>query len=233
MNKKLISILSGLIATVLGCNAEITNYELKVNDFSELKVVDNVDVIYRCNPDSAGMAVFKAEASHASGIIFQPNGTKLQVELAPDAPKSGLPVVTVYSTYLTKVENAGIGTVRVYDPARGPKLKVRLIGNGRLMVEGIDVHLLEGSIDTGNGTVVVKGKCDSAKLTNTGSGQIEADQLIAKQVKCSIWGTGSIGCSAEEALSVSCAGSGQVYYLGNPSVKNRSIGVKALPLNSK
>lgn len=233
MNKKLISILTGLIATVLACNAEVTAYELKVNDFSELKVVDQIDVIYRCNPDSAGLAVFKAEASHASGIIFQPNGTKLQIELAPESPKSGLPVVTVYSTYLTKVENAGTGVVRVYDPSRGPKLKVRLVGNGRLMVEGVDVHMLEGSIDTGNGTVVVKGKCDSAKLTNTGSGQIEADELIAKQVKCSVWGTGSIGCSAEETLSVTGAGTGQVYYIGDPSVKNRSIGVKALPLNGK
>lgn len=233
MKRQLLTIFSLFLASTVACMAQVTNYELKINDFSELKVVDPIDVVYKCNPDSAGLAVFSSDAAHASGIIFQPSGVKLQIELSPESPRTGLPVVTVYSTYLTRVENASTGRLTVYKPAAGPKLKARLVGNGRLTVEGVDVHAMEASIDTGNGTIVVKGHCESAKLSNTGSGQLQADELTAKQVKCSVWGTGSIGCSASESLSVMGAGSGQVYYLGEPSIKNRSIGVKALPLNTK
>ncbi len=231
MNIRIVSLFAMLMASALSIVAKTTKYELKVNNFTELKVVDDIDVIYRCNPDSAGLAVFEAAAEQASGILFQATGTKLHIELSPDAPRQGLPVITVYSTYLNKVENAGKGRLTVYSPAPGAKLKARLIGNGRMTVTGIENQALEASIDTGNGTLVVKGKCEVAKLSNTGSGQLQADELTARQVKCSVWGTGSIGCSASETLSVLGAGSGQVYYLGSPSIKNRSIGVKTLPLN--
>lgn len=206
-----------------------TPYDLKVNNFSELKVVDNVNVVYRCNPDSAGHVVFTALPEQASAFIFQPDGVKLDILVAPEAENKAdaLPTVTVFSSYLTRAENDGRGHLRIESVAPGPKLQIVLEGNGRITARGIDHQAVDASIRTGNGEIVVLGKADMAKLSSLGTGQIQADDLKAREAKCRITGTGSIGVNASENLTISGMGSGTVYYLGNPEIKNRTLGIKA------
>lgn len=229
--KKCILSLSLLLAAAYATAQQPTRYEIDVKEFSELKVVDGINVDYKCVPDSAGKAVFYSTPDVASTVMFVPNKNKLEIQLATDDKKrTNLPKITVYSTYLTFIENAGDSTVRVLNVAQGPKFKARQIGNGRLVVRYVEATQVEASIDTGNGNVIVYGKCERAKLSCTGTGHIQADELVADETKCSLWGTGSIGCNATTTLSVNGAGSGQVLYSGTPNIKNRSIGVKINPL---
>ena len=39
---------------------------------------------------------------------------------------------------------------------------------------------------TGNGEIAVSGQADVAKLSSTGTGQIQADELKAREAKCRI-----------------------------------------------
>lgn len=214
--------------------ADNNRYELDVKDFSELKVTDAINVDYKCNPDSAGKAVFYASPEIASQILFVPGTNKLEIQLSADESgvRRTLPVVTVYSSYLTFAENSGDSTVRVLSVAPGPKFRARVIGNGRVVVRNVKATQVDASIDTGKGSVVVYGEATSAKFTCTGTGSIQADELkVTENVKCSVWGTGSIGCWPEKSLSVMGAGSGTVYYRGNPTIKNRSLGVKLSALD--
>lgn len=202
------------------------HYELKVNDFTELKVIDNLNVIYSYVPDSVGLAVFDAPADRASVIMFVPSGGELSIQVSSESPKEGLPTVRVYSSYLSRVENDGTGVVTVNSVQPGAKFKAMLQGNGRLVARNLKFGTVEGQIFTGNGSLVLAGSCDFAKISNTGTGQIEADELVAGEVKCSVYGTGSVGVDAQRQLSISGAGTGTVYYKGNPSIKNRSVGLK-------
>lgn len=204
----------------------VQHYELKVNDFTELKVSDPIDVVYAYHPDSVGMAAFEALPEVASAITFTPNGTELNIRLNDDSPRSGLPVVRVYSTYLSKAENISDGKLTVASVQPGAKFKASLQGNGRIVANGLKFGTVEGKIFTGNGTLVLKGNCDVAKLNNTGAGQIEADELVCRESKCAIWGTGSIGIDATGKLSVSGSGSGTLYYKGNPQIKVIAVGIK-------
>lgn len=226
------SLIVALAAPMVVHADEVTRYDLKVNDFTELKVVDNVNVIYRCVPDSAGHVVFNATPSHAAAFIFQPDGAKLGIELAPEVAQNpeGLPTVTVYSTFLSRAENDGKATLRIDNAAAGAKIKCVLVGNGRLVARGLNFTQVEASLMTGNGEIVVSGKCDVAKLSSTGTGQIQADELVAREAKCRVVGTGSIGVNASDALTVSGMGSGTVYFIGTPTIKNRTLGVKTKPL---
>lgn len=211
---------------------ENTRYEVDVNDFIELYVTDGINVDYSCNADSIGKAYFETGSDLASQILFVPGNNRLEIQLATKENGSyeNLPVIKVFSTYLTKVENSGDSTVRILSVAPGPKFKARVIGNGHIAVRDVQAMQVDASIDTGNGSISVFGKCQRATLKTTGKGNIQADGLIADIVKCSLWGTGSIGCTAKESLSILGAGSGTVYYRGNPSIKNRSIGVKTSKL---
>lgn len=211
--------------------AELVKYELNVNEFFELKVIDGINVVYSCNPDSAGLAVFTCPASKASAFIFNNKKGKLSMQVSTESiGKTDLPVITVYSTYLTKVENSGDSLVKVLNVAEGPKFSAKLIGNGRLVVRDIKATEVNGAISTGNGTLILSGKCREAKLNFMGTGVIQADELEAVNASVKASGTGSIGVWATEKLSIMGAGSTKVYYKGTPEIKNRSLGIKSMPL---
>lgn len=218
-----------LMASATAMGETATRYELDVKDFSELKVVDGINVNYVCNADSAGKAVFTTTANLASVLMFSNNSGKLEMQIATDGiDYHNLPTVTVYSNILTRVENSGDSTVKVLNVSPCPRFKARLIGNGRLSVRNLKVTALEADIRTGNGTLVVTGTCDSAKYNTTGSGVIQADEMQANTVKCTLAGTGSIGCWPSGKLTIIGAASGKVHYRGTPTeIKNHSIGVKA------
>lgn len=231
---KRIAIFSAVLAAVISAWAETpTRYELDVKEFYELKVIEGINVNYVCNPDSAGKAVFTTTADLASVLMFTNNNGKLEMQIATDGISyHNLPTVTVYSKFLTRVENSGDSTVKVITVTPCPRFKARLIGNGRLVVRDLNVTTLEADIRTGNGTLVVNGKCDSAKYNTTGSGVIQADDMEAGNVKCTLAGTGSIGCWTSGKLSIIGAASGKVHYRGTPTeIKNMSIGVKAEPID--
>lgn len=235
MKKTFLTIILLIIVTSVVSAQKLSRYELDVKDFTELKVIEGINVNYVCNPDSTGRAVFIATDELASVLMFNNTKGRLEMQIATDGiDYKNLPTVTVYSKFLTKVENSGDSTVRVLNVASCPNFKARLIGNGRLIVKGIDVTYLDGSIDTGNGQLILYGKCESAKLSCTGTGTIQADELVSNETKCVMLGTGTIGCQALTSLNVVGASSGKVYYKGNPEqIKKRSVGVKIIPLDNE
>lgn len=209
------------------------HYELKINDFSDLRVDNAVNVEYYCNPDSAGFAVFDCTKEQAQCLIFDNNGKgKLSVQVDNDRPTQiFLPVVKVYSTNLTKVVNSGDSLVKVYNLPAMDKFKAVLIGNGRLSIPAIEASTIETSIYSGHGQISIEGRCTEAKLHITGTGAINADRLDAVKVKTTIIGTGNIGCNPTEEITVQGTGSGTVYYRTTPpTIKSRGIGIKHTPM---
>lgn len=237
MKSSLLTRVFSILLAVLPSGAtadELYKYDLKVGEFDELKVVDHLNVNYVCNPDSAGHAVFNASRQTASMMMFQNNGGKLSVQLSTDgAEVSDLPTVTLYSSFLTKAENSGDSTLRVLSMAPLPKLTVKLIGNGRLIVRNIRATKADISLMTGNGTIVVSGQCQEETIKFAGTGLIQADELEAKTVSLKSMGTGSIGCWATEKLSIYGMGSSKIYYKGSPEIKNKSVGLKVISMESR
>lgn len=229
-------VISYMLLLLLGLGARAATpvrYELKVNEFHELKVVDAINVVYSCNPDSTGLAVFTCDSEDAAAFIFNnPKGKGvLSMQLSTESvKKKNLPTIHVYSTYLTKVENSGDSLVKVLNVANGPKFSAQLIGNGRLVVNNVKATEVNAGIATGNGTLIISGQCESAKIKLVGTGVIQADELKADYVSVKASGTGSVGVDAVSELSVSGVGSTKVYYKGEPKIKNRTLGIKTMKL---
>lgn len=208
-----------------------TNYNLNVGEFSELRVSDGVNVDYTSDASKAGRACFECPSQQASMFMFTNKGGKLTIQLAPDGiGAKNLPTISVYSKYLTKVENTSDSTVRVLSVTGAPKFEARLEGNGHLIVRGIDANEVKGSLRLGHGTLIMTGKCKEAKLNLTGTGVIQADELVAEEATVSAKGTGSVGVNATKSLGIFGMGSTSVYYVGDPTIKNRSVGLKLMPL---
>lgn len=231
--KKILLICLSAVAVVFSTFAESADYRLNVQDFTELKVSDNISVVYQSEPDSAGWVRFTCDPSIASKLMFNNNKSRLTIQLSTEEPTvEGSPVVYVSSSVLTKAENSGDSVLVLRNPADINSLKIRVIGNGMIIAENVHASSVDAGITTGCGRIDISGKVKKAKLHNVGTGPIHAYDLESEQTKCIILGTGPIECTVTELLSIYGAGSGTVYYKGSPEVKRRSIGVKTVHADS-
>ncbi len=224
------------VATVSASAATDAQRQLvKVGEFTQLNVADNINVDYVCNADSSGLAVFTADSKMVSSVMFTNNDKgKLTIQVALDTPTKGMPTVTVYSTSLQEAKNQGDSTLRLVSLAKSPKLKLVTTNNGRIVAHGIDVISADLNIATGHGKIITDGTCKSLKVKCVGAGEVQADKLTAVDVSCSVVGTGTVGCMVDGgALKVTGSGTGRVYYKGKPSdVTVRKLGtLKAIPLD--
>ncbi len=228
--KKIITLLLAF-ACMAGMVHAGQKYVLNVGEFNELSVVDPLNVDYVCSADSAGMVAFTCDPSVASSLMFNLKGSKLNVRIASEeAMATKFPRITVYSRYLTKVENKGDSTVRVIKVAETPKFEAVVEGNGTLVVRHIDAVDIKAGMRLGHGMVVISGACSQLNVAFTGTGVIQADDLKATEVSVKANGTGSVGVWAEKFLKVYGMGSTTLYYKGHPEIKTRSLGIKLIPL---
>ena len=215
--------------------AQATRHEVKVGNFTRLSLVDNINVNYRCNADSAGLAVFTCPQDVADRLMFtlNPKG-RLSIQVEDEYERIGkLPTITIYSSSLDEAENAGDSTLRVSGLPPMKEFKLRLIDNGKVIAKGLRASRLELQILSGKGKIIADGSCDDLSLRLVGTGEIQADNVTATNVSCRIMGTGRIGCHVNGGdLKVSGSGTGKVYYKGNPSkVTVRKLGtIKAIPM---
>ena len=224
MKKILLALL--LLALAPSLRAQLVQqYKIEVGQFDKLKISDNVNVVYRCVPDSSGWAQYSGAKEFADAFILTPKNGTLRVQVSTeDVGNPDLPVLYVYSDFLTSVENSSNFTLMVENPAPCAVFNAREVGNGKIVVEGLKANTVKASVATGNGTVSVAGSCRDAIYQMVGTGVIAADRMEAQNVQCKILGSGNLGCWAVEKLTSKGIGSTKIYYKGDPVIKKSGGG---------
>ncbi|MDE6669619.1 MAG: DUF2807 domain-containing protein [Muribaculaceae bacterium] len=204
---------------------QMHDYRLKIGQFDKLKVTDDVNVVYRCVPDSTGYVYYRGNERFADAFIFSLNKGSLRIQVSTeDVGQPDLPTVYVYSDFLTEVENSSDFKLTILSPAPCAEFKAIQIGNGAIVVDDIRATKVTASLATGNGTLNLSGSCEQAVFRMVGVGMIEADMLRANSVSCKILGNGTIGCWPLERLDVKGIGSTKIYYKGSPKVRKTGGG---------
>ena len=214
-----------LISSIVNSYAQQTT-TMEVGQFEKLKIDSNINVIYSNNPDSTGLARFTG-IEDISEVFFFTNKGKgtLRIQVAETQwHHNDYPLLFVYSGSLTDVNSSSEGTVWIEKMTPCVSFSLKQIGNGEIIADNVACNNLSASITTGNGTINVSGKCEKASFQMIGAGQIMADRLSAEDVKCTILGTGSIGCWAIDNLSVKGLGTTKIYYKGHPNIKKSGGG---------
>lgn len=218
--KLFLTLFLGLCASAFCANAEKNTYTINVGEFSKLKVVNDIRVRYVCNPDSAGIVTYTCEDRFVDALLFSNKGGTLKIAIQTDYVHlwDYLPMVTVYSSNLSFAENQSKAEMRVEHPAKCGEISFKQVGNGSIVASGIDATNVKAKIATGKGEISLIGKADFANYDMVGTGKIMAEQLEAKEVSCTVFGTGSIFCWPLDKLSVKGMASTTVYYKGEPKV---------------
>lgn len=231
---KRLSVILAALFVCLSSAVQAASYKIPVGEFSELELSDNINVVYSSNPDSVGYVAFETEPEYARYIIATNNGGKLRLQLEQEGVEMAKkPTLYVYSSFLSKIENSKDSTLYVSGVKPAAKISVTLQGNGKIVAKDLDATNLDLKLLTGKGLVEAYGKCDNLTINNVGTGEIRADGVVAKDVKCRIVGTGNISCQPTNTLSVGGAGTGKVYYKGTPNkVTTSKIGsIKAVKVD--
>ena len=199
-------------------------YEVKVGEFSKLKVTDSINIVHKCvnaqDEHKSGTAWFDTNEDLADAFIFSNKGETLRIIISTeDAGKPGLPTIYLYSNFLVDVENGGLGEITIEDPAPCAKFNAKVIGNGSIVVKNLKTSFCKAFVDTGCGSIVIDGNTVKGEYRLVGTGLIQADRLKASEVVCKIMGSGSIGCDPADKLTVKGIGSTKIYYKGTPQIK--------------
>lgn len=206
------------LASILYVQADV--YEYEPGPFDKIVVRADIDIVYRNVPDSAGYIRYESARDFSQKLEVSCNKGKLTIlDKMTDEDYSPLPTLYMYSDYLLSVNYEGAGTVDLTLQSATPTFSSKLTGNGKIICNGVNTTEFSANIVTGNGSIVAHGKCAKAKFSITGAGLIQADGLSADEVKCSVMGTGSIGCRPLDYLDVRGIGTTKIYYYGNPTVK--------------
>lgn len=220
-----------LLCPAFAMAQESNEYVLDIGEFTKIKLSDRVDVVYRSSPDSVGMIIYRATPRHAEAYSFNVKKGTLQINLEQEW-EADMPVVYVYSSFLTEVENEGEGSISAFSPAPCPEFSAKMIGNGSIIVDNINATSVSASLMTGNGSITMTGSAGEASATMVAAGKIDLSYLSASKVNCKCVGSGWISCWARKTLSVKGIGSTKIYYRGTPQISKFGA-AKILPIADK
>lgn len=216
--KKILAIIVLLATAAVSARAEV--FELKAGPFDKLSVRGDFNVIYRNVPDSTGYVVYESDTNLDDKLKISIKKGKLTIKPANiDETFSQVPTFYVYSDFLVNVATEGKGTTVLDLTAAIPTFSAKQVGNGKIIINGLNTTTFKANIETGNGAIIARGKCNTANFKLTGTGVIQADGLAANEVNCTVLGTGTIGCHPLDVLDVRGIGTSKIFYYGSPTIK--------------
>ncbi|MEP7155804.1 MAG: head GIN domain-containing protein [Betaproteobacteria bacterium] len=140
-----------------------------------------------------------------------------------------------------EISIAGSGDVKITS-VRADQFKIGIAGSGDVMIATLDSKLVDASIRgsgdirlqsvqagqvnisvKGSGDVYAAGNADKVDVEIHGSGDVRARKLIAREAGVKIVASGDAQVHANEKLTASVSGSGDIRYAGSPASINRSV----------
>jgi len=91
------------------------------------------------------------------------------------------------------------------------------------MIVLVALPRLDSVAISGSGVVGAKGASRRLNVSLGGSGDLELAQLVARQVRAVLSGSGRIDVTATDSLEASLSGSGVIQYAGNPPHVTTSV----------
>lgn len=100
---------------------------------------------------------------------------------------------------------------------------VALRGSGDVLAQALDTPTFGVQIH-GSGDVTARGRADKIDVDVLGSGDVHLFELVSREGKVRIAGSGNVELQPTESLDVDIAGSGDVHYRGAARVTQRIAG---------
>lgn len=172
-------------------------------------------------PSDDERAVFYYDKKDIENLSELKDST-LYIDFKGDGPhffsfgKSNEITVKIYTRSLSNIKQEGVGSMQ----SEGILLQENMIlsnegvGSMEFEVQCQNIDISNGGV----GSIDVTGTSETAVLKNEGTGSIDAESLVAKTVRASNQGVGSISLQASESMDLTNQGIGSIEYTGEGKV---------------
>lgn len=127
--------------------------------------------------------------------------------------------IYISSPQIERLVLTGVGNFSFENAVEGKMLEIRNDGVTNVVANHLMLtHLIVESNGVGN--ITLGGKTNSLQITSSGVGNVHAHNLDANTVITTSLGVGNVYCYATEAVDLTANGKGNIFYGGNPSIKN-------------
>lgn len=130
--------------------------------------------------------------------------------------------VNVSGPNLNSLRVSGSGDINCTGAFNPANIEMDVSGSGDITVSDLTTNLLDAAISGSGDIKVLQGAANDAKLKISGSGSFDLAGVAAKTANVRTSGSGNTRLKVSDRLDVNIAGSGSVYYTGNPVI-NASI----------
>lgn len=194
-----------------------------VKDFKGIELGASGDVYFKQAPEFKVVVETQKNIADILETVVEGGILKIYFKNGIGNVSTDKLIIRVEAPAFDKIELSGSGNMTAENALTGSNLEVRLGGSGNISFKEVTCNKVMAKV-TGSGNIDISGTTDSGDISITGSGNIVADRLKSKTVKAEITGSGGIDCYAETDLDVSILGSGDVRYVGSPTVKMHVTG---------
>ena len=224
-------LISILVVTVISCkgvqvigSGNVISEDRAVSGFSKVSISGSGNLFIEQGDEES--ITIKAEDNLTHLITTRVSGNTLTIGF-----KLGTNVSTAKSIEfhlqvkdLDSISTSGSGNVNCAGLSTS-NLTIRTSGSGDVDMSNIITTIIDIN-SSGSGNYTLAGKTDSLEISTSGSGNYNAGDLKSKECKIKASGSGNLTVNVSDNLNVSIGGSGDVSYIGNPTV---TVGWKLIP----
>jgi len=144
-------------------------------------------------------------------------------------------IINIETPTLDGLKISGSGNITVDSTLTTNRLDLKVLGSGSIWVNNLKTGYINTHISgSGNINVASTDTITTHEILLDGSGNLNALNLPTQNLTIDILGSGSCNVNAITKLDVYIAGSGGVYYKGNPQIISNLQGTgKVVKVNSK
>jgi hypothetical protein len=120
---------------------------------------------------------------------------------------------------------SGSGDIIADDRITSRRMSLAVSGSGNIKLDDLRTDRVKASISGSGGVTIGNGgTAQEFEASISGSGNVRAEDFEAENVEVHVSGSGNCSIHAVETLKARVAGSGSVYYSGNPRVDSSVSG---------
>ena len=221
--KKLAIVLAASIVTVscnviggdqVSGNGNIRTEKRNTNNFNGVKTSGSIDIeiakgdtySVSVEDDDNILPYIVTEVTDGSLDVHYKDGTSINNDHAK---------VYVTAPSLDKLSATGSGDISTQDIIKNSgHIEMNIAGSGNIKAS-VEAPSIKVDI-TGSGDVELKGRTKDFECAVNGSGDLNCGELESENTSVKVFGSGNAHVFASVHLSASVAGSGDIYYRGNP-----------------
>jgi hypothetical protein len=211
---------------------DYTEIQIELEDFTQIEIYNifNIEIIQ----DDKLYAIYKGgdrildEMTHSSisGIL------KLDHNYINWSKNFDIPTIEIHTPLVEGIKLNSSGNIKSLNQLSGEKIIVNIYDSADTFEIDLNINHNNLEINTQgstSGTFTIRGICTNTKYSLNGSTNIQASELISKEVNVSHNSFGNAHIFAQDKLSVTFYKSGDLYYKGNP----KEIEVKHIQINNQ